>query len=211
MTEFENDEIARNVALHRLADQIREVGNGDLMRYADQILRSYGVTWEREVNANGVAVRRPVLRGEWEADPEPPVHAVRLGDRVHYVDEEHGEHDNWVVMSVPVAGRDSGMSIVLLRRPEWGAEKFVSTTARFVRITSRPAGGNQSVQATPVAEPAPDPSVLVTLTTGQGGVTHRTGMRVRPGEPVSTQITQIVFDGDRVEERVTPVTVEVRP
>lgn len=67
------DEIARNVALHAIADHIRcEDSDADgqycASRLLDDIITS--VTWERDVNSAGVPVRRYVLRGEWLVDPE---------------------------------------------------------------------------------------------------------------------------------------------
>jgi hypothetical protein len=75
------DELARNAALHALADltenagpDLNEDGVGsteeNAMRIADHILGAHGVTWERDVNAAGVPVRRYVMRGEWTVDPE---------------------------------------------------------------------------------------------------------------------------------------------
>jgi hypothetical protein len=77
------DELARNAALHALADAIRagsdgvgangewhfpepeDLAAGALPDLADSIL------WETDVNSAGVPVRRYVLRGAWEVNPAP--------------------------------------------------------------------------------------------------------------------------------------------
>jgi hypothetical protein len=82
MTE-KTDELARNAALHAIGDAV----SGSL-DYATRHAYDYGasvntqlvtdaviglaasVTWEREVNEHGQPVRRYVLRGAWEVDPE---------------------------------------------------------------------------------------------------------------------------------------------
>jgi hypothetical protein len=59
-----NDAFAYNAAYNML---LRLIGERD----AHAVLDAHpSVRWEREVNGRGVAVRRYVLRGEWEADPE---------------------------------------------------------------------------------------------------------------------------------------------
>jgi hypothetical protein len=42
------------------------------VRTAAAIVAAHTVTWERTVDEHGQPVRRYVLRGEWEVDPEPP-------------------------------------------------------------------------------------------------------------------------------------------
>jgi hypothetical protein len=102
----------------------------------------------QDVNSVGVAVRRLVIHGEWEVDPNPPTHPeVRTGDRVAYRDPSFDFYDDWEVRAVPFQAADPADSLVLLARPEWGPDLFVNTTARWVRIVSRPAGGS---------DPAPD-------------------------------------------------------
>lgn len=71
------DELARNAAFRALTDLIgRESGEGVLLTYATpaqiaaHLTATHTVTWERDVNAGEVAVRRYVLRGAWEVDPE---------------------------------------------------------------------------------------------------------------------------------------------
>jgi hypothetical protein len=71
------DELARNAALHALTDAIREVGynfygsgpEGDPEVVAGRLTSDHTVTWETDVNSAGVPVRRYVMRGEWEVDP----------------------------------------------------------------------------------------------------------------------------------------------
>lgn len=59
-----NDAFAYNAAYNTLLRLIGETA-------AHAVLDAHpSVRWEREVNGRGVAVRRYVLRGEWEVDPE---------------------------------------------------------------------------------------------------------------------------------------------
>jgi hypothetical protein len=59
-----NDAFAYNAAYNIL---LRVIGERD----AHAVLDVHpSVRWEREVNGHGVAVRRYVLRGQWEVDPE---------------------------------------------------------------------------------------------------------------------------------------------
>jgi hypothetical protein len=60
------DELARNAAFNALLEILDE-------RSAHTVADEHTVTWERDVNANGQPVRRYVLRGAWEVDPEPSV------------------------------------------------------------------------------------------------------------------------------------------
>jgi len=65
------------VALHALTDLISPEGRGSWTdagpaQIAAQVTNNHTVTWERDVNANGVPVRRYVLRGMWQVDPEAP-------------------------------------------------------------------------------------------------------------------------------------------
>lgn len=68
----QTDESARYAALHAIAHVIgREDDEVDDYRIADLILAEHvSATWERDVNSAGVPVRRYVLRGPWEVDPE---------------------------------------------------------------------------------------------------------------------------------------------
>jgi len=67
------DKTARDAALNAIAAHVEQEepeAQGDYCatRLLDDLITS--VTWERDVNANGVPVRRYVLRGAWEVDPE---------------------------------------------------------------------------------------------------------------------------------------------
>ena len=72
------NELARNAAMHALADLHREYtgplgdGSTDAERVAKSIADNHTVTWETDINSAGVPVRRYVLRGAWEVDPNPP-------------------------------------------------------------------------------------------------------------------------------------------
>jgi hypothetical protein len=112
-------------------------GAGDRIRLMLEAFPS--AQFVQDVNAAGVPVRRLVVHGEWEVDPNPPaVPQVERGDVVHYVDREFGEHDDWTVMAVPVSAANPGDSLVLLTRAEWDEGAYVNTAARNVRIVSRP-------------------------------------------------------------------------
>lgn len=79
------DELARNAARNALIIPIGSITDGTgitedsevIGAIADTVTRNHTVTWERDVNANEVPVRRYVLRGAWEVDPE----AARGGAR----------------------------------------------------------------------------------------------------------------------------------
>lgn len=70
------DELARNAARNTLADIANRRIEEDALAYnihryiADSVVNTHTVTWERVVNEHGKAVRRYVLRGAWEVDPE---------------------------------------------------------------------------------------------------------------------------------------------
>jgi hypothetical protein len=71
------DELARNAALHALADTINDgmphsydLGYEDFEVAAKAITDTHSVTWERDVNGAGVPVRRYVMWSEWTVDPE---------------------------------------------------------------------------------------------------------------------------------------------
>lgn len=85
------DEMARNAALHNLTNQAEmfvdrhaALGSGGAQHVADWILQGHTVTWETDVNANGVPVRRYVMRGEWEVDSVALTDLPRPGDLVAY-------------------------------------------------------------------------------------------------------------------------------
>jgi hypothetical protein len=76
MTE-KTDELARNAARNAVRDLLadedcsRVMPDGDgAERVADWVMSGFTVTWERNVNEHGQPVRRYVLRGAWEVDPE---------------------------------------------------------------------------------------------------------------------------------------------
>jgi hypothetical protein len=68
--EPESDETARRRARAAIRDML---GNGDESAgrcgpVADHLARHHSVTWERDADSAGRAVRRYVLRGNWELD-----------------------------------------------------------------------------------------------------------------------------------------------
>lgn len=79
------DELARNAARNALIIPIGSITDGTgitedsevIGAIADTVTRNHTVTWERDVNANEVPVRRYVLRGAWEVDPEAARGAAR--------------------------------------------------------------------------------------------------------------------------------------
>jgi hypothetical protein len=158
------DELARNAALHALADLIgQESQSGVLMTYASpeqiaaQIAAAHTVTWERDVSPTGVPVRQYVLRGAWEVDPEAPrpdvvmtvkdirdelpepEDCVHRGDVVSYDDWHFGHFDDWKVSAVLYKARDPRRSVIKLQRPGWRDEWFVSTLAGEVQVIRRAA------------------------------------------------------------------------
>lgn len=69
------DELARNAALHDIANHIEgEDSEADGQYCANRLLDDMvaSVTWETDVSSAGVPVRRYVLRGGWEVDPLGP-------------------------------------------------------------------------------------------------------------------------------------------
>jgi hypothetical protein len=130
------DELARNAAFHALEDLLN-TDSGHPHSYAAYIVAdAHAVTWEHDVNAAGVAVRRYVLRGAWEVDPEPPCHLPRKGDIVGYDDEEFGDGE-WEVRAVPFSARTEPDSVLFLARPDWARSKYINVTARQVEILRR--------------------------------------------------------------------------
>lgn len=143
------DELARNAALNAIVDQLVSMPPIDAEDYATYertragvlgLLSTHTVTWERDVNANGVAVRCYVLRGPWEVDPEPQPVRIQKGDIVRYDDHEFGAHDDWIVTSVPLRGRKAGESLLFLKRPEWIHGSYVNTGEHMVTLIRRPDG-----------------------------------------------------------------------
>jgi hypothetical protein len=137
------DELARNVALHALADAIGAAGyaayemgaDADPERVANDILGTHTVTWERDINSAGVPVRRYVMRGEWTVDPEPPAYQPQVGDIVLWEDDE----DEWEVRGIPYSASLNGYMLVLIARPDWARGQFMSTTASRLKIVRRPS------------------------------------------------------------------------
>lgn len=75
----ENDETARWQAWTTIRDMLDDAANinaraGRSGAVADYLTRHHVVTWERDVDSAGLAVRRYVLRGNWEL--EQPVEAA---------------------------------------------------------------------------------------------------------------------------------------
>ena len=74
----EVDHIAWNLARNGIRDML-DGGAGDDASagragpVADHLTRYHDVSMERDVNDGGVPVRRYVLRGPWEVDPEAAV------------------------------------------------------------------------------------------------------------------------------------------
>jgi hypothetical protein len=66
------DLLAWNAARNTIRDEIDHHFEtpGTAESIAEAVMDAHTVTWERDVNEHGVAVRRYVLRGEWEVDPE---------------------------------------------------------------------------------------------------------------------------------------------
>jgi hypothetical protein len=125
MTET-TDEIARNVAYNRLLDILDE-------RSAHTVADTHTVTFERTVNEHGQPVRRYVLRGAWEVDPNPPTHMARQGDIVRFRDRERGEGE-WTVAGAPYTAASEGYQILALSRG--GVRDY--TTLAEVEIVRRP-------------------------------------------------------------------------
>lgn len=98
----ETDVLARNAARNAIAAHIEnmepEAEGGYL---ADLLLNDLieAVTWERDVNSAGVAVRRYVLRGEWEVDPTAKTAQIVRGDVVIYQDRRDDGRE-WTVENV---------------------------------------------------------------------------------------------------------------
>lgn len=116
------DEMARGAAYRQIEELIRQADDlcnaeprltiGVVGEAASAVVSEHVVTWERDVNANGVPVRRYVLRGMWQVDPEAPrpdaVMTIkdarneltfRTGDTVRYRDgRDHGRR--WTVGEV---------------------------------------------------------------------------------------------------------------
>lgn len=70
-----SDELARNAARNAIRDMLDGAAGdgapaGRCGPVADHLTRHHDVTWERDVNSAGMAVRRYVMRGEWTVDPE---------------------------------------------------------------------------------------------------------------------------------------------
>jgi hypothetical protein len=85
---------------------------GDIEHLRSELFTS--ITWETDINANGVPVRRYVLRGEWEVDPQPPAYEPEWGDVVRFADRRDDGRE-WIV-SEP-QGADYRR---LLSDPKWG-------------------------------------------------------------------------------------------
>ena len=93
------DELARNVALHAIADPILSALDGTGLTEDDDAARllarsavdQHTVTWETDVNSAGVPVRRYVMRGAWEVDPAPP-RVPAHDELLHSVAETYGPH-----------------------------------------------------------------------------------------------------------------------
>lgn len=97
-----------------------------------------------DVNANGVPVRRLAVHGEWEVDPNPPtMPRVETGDLVSYTDREFGHHDDWEVRTVFHDATEPSYSLLLLARPGWKPGRYVNTSAREVKVTSRAPRNNE--------------------------------------------------------------------
>ncbi len=72
----ETDELARNAARNAFRDALDgqglndDLSGGAVERLADVPVSDMAVTYERDINSAGKAVRRVVMRGVWEIDPE---------------------------------------------------------------------------------------------------------------------------------------------
>ena len=96
------DELARNAVRNTIADRLADAfDTGDIHAgiVADTIADEHTVTWETDINAAGVPVRRYVLRGEWEVDPEPAP-TLAAGDVVSVKSSDDGRE--WTVGRMPV-------------------------------------------------------------------------------------------------------------
>lgn len=159
----ETDHLARAAARNTLTD----CGLGEGTAALGEILAAHSFTWETDINANGVPVRRYVMRGEWEVDPTPPAPVVATGDVVTYGEEVttvygiYRAGTEWIVSAVPYKALDPGQSIIYLRQENWAPGSYINTTAKCVRIVSRPT-------SQPDAD-RPRPGDVVRLT-GEGGL-----------------------------------------
>jgi hypothetical protein len=86
------DETARNVARNAIRDIIDDGFDfpSKADSYADYVVDDFTVTWERDVNGHGVAVRRYVLRGAWEVDPAAATRGTDAIDHAidHAIDQK---------------------------------------------------------------------------------------------------------------------------
>lgn len=86
----ENDETARRQAWTTIRDMLDGAAGvnaraGRSGAVADHLTRHHVATWERDVDSAGRAVRRYVLRGEWELEqPEQAANPVEAALRSTY-------------------------------------------------------------------------------------------------------------------------------
>lgn len=104
----------------RLAENAAQNALEDLMRptVARAIVGAHTVTWERGVSAAGVPVRRYVLRGGWEVDPQPmpAERPIGRGDVVCFTDRRDGGRE-WSVGETRVTTAGGLRTIVSMTAP----------------------------------------------------------------------------------------------
>lgn len=143
------DALAENQALSTVTETLLSTLDGTSFTEDEEsasfiaaaVVRNHTVTWETDINSEGVPVRRYVLRGTWEVDPDS-AELPRVGDTVRYragYDQEiqtidHGtvpEGSDWIVFSV------LGMGIALLGMPGWPKEHYINTGVGRLEIVKR--------------------------------------------------------------------------
>lgn len=145
------DELARNAAINAISCELLNSGVSTNPGLTDRIgyalAAMHAITWETDINANGVPVRRYVLRGEWEVDPTPPAYIPEKGDVVRLLGDEpvmtnDGEFPadaEWIISAVPfTVSHDPDYTLILLRQPSWAEGKYINATAGTVEILRRP-------------------------------------------------------------------------
>lgn len=142
----DNDEIARNVALHAIAEQLdaNPYRDGDYegaVGTAADVLRKMTVTWERDVNSAGVPVRRYVLRGAWEVDPERATTQQGNGTLMVENDLEQDEARPLAVVQVADLGAFGATNVAALH---------VGETRRVVLTSAEQTPNGVSIRTVPV-------------------------------------------------------------
>lgn len=153
------DPLAANTAMHALADVLDDnpFHDGDrdsAEQTAAALTWHHAVTFEHDINSNGVPVRRYVLHGRWSVDPQPPVHLPRKGDVVAFPEHLDGAIETinyglivpgqeWIVQAVPYANRKEGFALLQLALAAWPKGVYISESSRNVQIMRRPAAAGE--------------------------------------------------------------------